>query len=84
MLVNISNRILDEDKLYKNICEFEVMNNQKAYIFMNKETLGELASSYGPLIYFQVAERGDGIISSYCGRRVYENEKLKFGDVEIR
>ena len=84
MLVNILQKHVNEEKLIKEVRAFETEHNQNAYIFMNKETLEELVSVCPPLIYFQAAEYSDGVISSYCGRRVYENESLKFGEVEIR
>lgn len=84
MLVNISQKRIDEEKLIKEVQGFEIEHNQNAYLFMNRETLDELSSQYKPLTYFQASEYNYGVICSYCGRRVYENEKLKFGEVEIR
>lgn len=84
MLVNISQKRIDEEKLINEMRGFEIEHNQNAYIFMNKETLEELVSACPPLVCFQAAEHYDGMISSYCGRRIYENEKLEFGEVEIR
>ena len=82
MLVNISQ--INEEKLIKEVQGFEIEHNQNAYIFMNEETFGELVSAYPPLMYFQATESYDGIISSYRGRKVYRDENLKFGEVEIR
>ena len=84
MLVNISQNRIDEEKLIKEVQGFEIEHNQNAYIFMNGETLGELVKAYPPLMYFQETESYDGIISSYRGRKVYRDENLKFGEVEIR
>lgn len=84
MKIDISQKRLDEERLINEVQSFEIKCNQNAYLFMNKETLDELSSNYKPLTYFQASEYNDGIICSYCGRRVYENESLKFGEVEIR
>lgn len=84
MLINISEKHINEEKLIKEVQGFEIEHSQNAYIFMNEETLGELVSACPPLMYFQAAENYDGIISSYRGRKVYRDENLKFGEVEIR
>ena len=84
MLVNISQKRIDEEKLIHEVQGFEIEHNHNAYIFMNQETLDELESTCPPLIHFQADEYYDGVISSYCGRRVYKDESLKFGEVEIR
>ena len=84
MLVNISQKRIDEEKLIKEIQNFEIANNETAYLFMNKETLGDLASYYGELPRFNSSENMSGMVGYYTGRRIYENERLKFGEVEIR
>ena len=58
--------------------EFEVVYNQDAYLFMNRETLNELMKVFS----FKWDSKING--TYYYGRRVYENENLKFGEVEIR
>lgn len=84
MLVNISQKRIDEEKLLKEVQGFEIEHNQNAYIFMNEETLRELVNVCPALMYFQATESYDGMISSYCGRKVYRDENLKFGEVEVR
>ena len=84
MLANILNVTLDEDKLYKKICEFEMMNNQNAYLFMNQETLNELAIFNELKVDVEFNKESNCIVSHYSGRRVFQNEDLKFGEIEIR
>lgn len=84
MLVNILQKRIDEEKLIKEIQSFEIVHNETAYLFMNKETLGDLASHYGELPRFHSSENLSGMVGYYTGRRIYENERLKFGEVEIR
>lgn len=84
MLINIAERCLDEEKLINAVNNFEIMHSQNAYLFMNQETFNELAIFYELKVDVETNKDHSGIVSSYCGRRVFQNEDLKFGEVEIR
>ena len=84
MKINVLQKRLDETKLNEEIQKFEILNNQAAYLFMNEETIDELASVCTPQIYLESTEGINGMICYYHGRRVYKNENLKLGEVEIR
>lgn len=84
MLVDISQKRIDEEKLITEVQGFEVVHGQTAYLFMNKETFEALIDCYGGELYFHPAESTSGVVSYYTGRRVYEDERLNFGQVEIR
>ena len=101
MLINISNKVLDEERLQKDMNDFEIVHEQQAYLFMNESTAKQLAylcdSSLDPKLtanpfktkfrgYVQ-GERGTlggYIFGMYQGRKIYINEGLKFGEVDIR
>lgn len=78
MITNISNRNLNEDKLNKDIDNFEITHGEKAYLFMNEETIDELMRSSN------VNPRERGAVCLYMGRKVFYDSNLKFGEVEIR
>ena len=83
MVVNILQKQINENELIKGIQDFELEHYQNAYLFMNQETFNELAI-FDPLnVYIETTNDGSGIVSSYSGRRVFQNEDLKFGEVEI-
>lgn len=81
---------LDLEKINKNINIYESETGEEPYLFMNQET--------GNAVYEQVTEnlRGSGIydevildsfdnrLGLYKGYRVFQNNNLEFGEVEIR
>ena len=70
---------IDNDKLLKAIGKFEVETNQQSYLFMNLNTMKILKnpSSSNPTI-------SEVLITEYLGRRVYEDDRLDNGEIEIR
>lgn len=81
-------RNLDESRLTKEIVRYVNENKEDPYIFMNKETIDDLEynaplGSYGK---FESCENKIkcGAIATYRGFNVYENNALKYGEVEIR
>ena len=75
---------IDISKLLNNIEEYSIINMVKPYLFMNKDTIDELIS--------QVGYKPDGLCgvqsSSMCGyfqgHKVFCDNTLSFGEVEIR
>ena len=75
---------IDINKLLNNIEEYSIINMVKPYLFMNKDTINELVSPIG--------YKADGLwgiqSSSMCGYfqgyKVFCDNTLKFGEVEIR
>lgn len=84
MLVNVIQRQINDEELIKGVQKFEVEHNKNAYLFMNQETLNELAIFYELNVDVEFNKNSNGIVASYSGRRVFQNEDLKFGEVEIR
>ena len=54
------------------------------YIFMNINTLESIAREFTPSIYPRIHNKLEGYIAQYDGHKVYVNEDLDFGEVEIR
>lgn len=75
---------IDISKLLNNIEEYSIVNMINPYLFMNKDTIDELTS--------QIGYKSDGLwgaqSSSMCGyfqgHKVFCDNTLKFGEVEIR
>ena len=84
MLINIAERCIDEGKLVNAVNSFEIIHNQNAYLFMNQETLNELAIFYELNVDVEINKDSNYTVRHYCGRRIFQNEDLKFGEVEIR
>ena len=84
MLINIANRCINEGTLINTVNKFEITHNQNAYLFMNQETLNELAIFCELNVDIEINKDSNYTVGHYCGRRVFQNEDLKFGEVEIR
>ena len=84
MLINIVNGYINEGKLIETVNNFETTHNQKAYLFMNQETFNELAIFCELNVDIELNKDSNYTAGYYCGRRVFQNEDLKFGEVEIR
>ena len=75
---------IDINKLLNNIEEYSIINMVKPYLFMNKNTIDELI--------LHVGYKPDGLLgaqsSSMCGYfhgyKVFCDNTLSFGEVEIR
>lgn len=70
---------IDEDKLLKAIGKFEVETNQQSYLFMNLNTMKILKKPLSPNPTIP-----EVLITEYMGRRVYEDDRLDLGEIEIR
>ena len=84
-------KTIDRDKLNRQIDLYMYETGEiNPYLFMNKETSNELKDEC--LRNFNVfpdatiipSLKGIGVIALYQGYKVYENNDLKFGEVEIR
>ena len=53
------------------------------YIFMNRDTADAITCDVIPHIHIS-ANRLSGVMGRYCGYKVFMDNELKFGEVEIR
>lgn len=79
---------LDENRLTKEIVRYINENEEKPYIFMSKETIDDLEynAPLGSYENFELCENKIkcGAIATYRGYYIYENNDLKYGEVELR
>jgi len=68
---------LNEEKLEEEIHKFEYITNQKSCLFMSNDTLKILFPYY-------ISAFNLGITYEFKGRRIYQNDELDFGEVDIR
>ena len=88
MLFNIlkkQNEIyFDEVELLDEMQDFEIDYDQPAYFFMNKQTFNEWGKLYSKSLDDIINKDNIGILGYFCGRKIFQNEDLDFGEIEIR
>lgn len=84
MKVDISRKIVtvNNDKLQEEINRYETLTNQNAYLFMSKNTMDALALAILPFSTPDMYK--ESIMCKFKGRKVFQNDELEFGEVEIR
>lgn len=84
MKVDISRKIVtvNNDKLQEEINRYETLTNQNAYLFMSKNTMDALALAILPFSTPDMYK--ECIMCNFKGRKVFQNDELEFGEVEIR
>ena len=81
---------INVDKLNTKITEFIYRRGHKPYIFANKETLEALMKPVEQELKFAPIATGNtamGLfkaIDKYQGNKIFENDTLKFGEIELR
>ena len=75
---------IDINKLLNNIEEYSIINMVKPYLFMNKDTIDELISivDYSPDGLW--GDQSSSMCGYFHGYKVFCDNTLKFGEVEIR
>lgn len=51
-------------------------------LFMNEDTIMEISNEIDPSCKYNPYTLG-GIVAAYCGFKIYFDDRLKFGEVEI-
>lgn len=79
---------LDISTLDNEIVRYQDENKENPYIFINKETIDDLEciaplGSYEKFISCK-NEMKCGVMAMYRGFKIYENNDLKYGEVELR
>ena len=81
---------INVDKLNIKITEFICEKGHKPYIFANKKTLEALTNSVEQELKFVSAATGvttvfkTCLIGKYQGNKMFEDDTLKFGEIELR
>lgn len=81
-------KTIDIDKLYKDVNEYIYETGEKnPYIFMCKDTIEAISQEVmepymrrNNKTYFD----NNGVVAEYCGYKIFSNNELKFGEIELR
>lgn len=77
-------KTVDTEKLHNEVNNYMTITGEyNPYIFMNIDTLEAVASEFIPTVKLRTYGM-DGYTSQYEGNKVFVNNDLKFGEVEIR
>ena len=81
---------INVNKLNTKIAEFIYREGHEPYIFANKETLDALAKPIEQELKFVSAATGTislfktCLVGKYQGKKMFEDDTLKFGEIELR
>lgn len=83
---------INVDKLNTKIAEFVYREGHDPYIFANKETLDASVKPIEQELNFITSPTGSTriyvgkscLVGKYQGNKVYEDDTLKFGEIELR
>lgn len=76
---------IDMNELDRMIGEYQCFTGEvNPYLFMNKSTIDAILTVDGILDLRQIYAKIDGIAGYYCGYKVFRDDTLDFGEVEIR
>lgn len=83
---------INVDKLNTKVAEFVYREGHEPYIFANKETLDELVKPIEQELNFITSPTGSTriyvgkscLVGKYQGNEMYEDDTLKFGEIELR
>lgn len=75
---------IDIDKLLNNIKEYSIVSLTNPYLFMNKDTIDELISIVGYSPDGLSGSQSNYMCGYFQGHKVFCDNSLKFGEVEIR
>lgn len=83
-------KTIDIDKLKENISLYRYETGEMSpYIFMNNETIKAMNDEYFKLIdpiaeCYLRSKCANGLLAKYEGYKIFLDNELKFGEVEIR
>ena len=80
-------KTVDIDKLYTDVHKYVYETGEKnPYIFMCDDTIDAIAKEvmepYMTKGKYFVAK--NGVVAEYCGYKIFSNNELKFGEIELR
>lgn len=75
---------IDVDKLRDYIDKFEHNTNKRAYLFMNRNTISCLETVHPSTICYSVEHSKTGIAAEFDCRKIFIDNDIEFGKVEIR
>lgn len=83
---------INVDKLNTKVAEFVYREGHEPYIFANKKTLDALVKPIEQELNFITSPTGNTriyvgkscLVGKYQGNEMYEDDTLKFGEIELR
>lgn len=92
MKTNIITYEIDDNKLRNRIIDFECITNQHAYIFMSQKTASVFEEQHKPYIIgskeaidkLAYKFKNGFYIGVYDGNKIFIDDDLEFGEVDIR
>ena len=87
MKTNIITYEIDDNKLRNRIIDFECITNQHAYIFMNQKTASVFEEQHKPDIIGSkkaIEFKNRFYIAVYNGNKIFIDDDLEFGEIDIR
>lgn len=77
-------KTIDMNKLRHEIYDYiNDTGKEKFCLFMNEDTLTAISNEIEPSYKYNCSTL-KGIMAAYCGFKIYSDNELKFGEVEIR
>ena len=80
----ITTKKLDLMKLNEKIHAYEFENGCNPYLFMNKDMIDGLTNIVGLSPDGLMGASPSGYCGTYCGRKIFCDTTLNYGEVEIR
>lgn len=75
---------LDLTKLNEKICDYELANGYRPYLFMSSDTISELTNIIGLSANGLSGASPSGYCGTYCGKKTFCDDTMQFGVVEMR
>lgn len=83
-VIKITKTSIDFEKLNSGIDKYECDNRYSPYIFANKDTIDEITSIIGFSIDGIMGSKSSHLCGRYRGNKVFCDNTLQFGEVELR
>lgn len=74
--------VININALNCNIEDFECKNGYSPYVFMNRDTIGELIRAF--VLPDNMSPESNFLCCEYMGRKVFCDNTLDYGEVELR
>ena len=80
----ITTKELNFMKLNEKIHTYKLENGYKPYLFMNEDTIGKLVNIIGLSYDGLTGVQSNGLCGMYYGMKIFCDNTMQFGDVEMR
>ena len=77
-------KTLDYNVLNGNIAIYQEANGEEPYLFMSEATANAILDDVNKKLLSPISFEASGYIGKYTGCKIYQNDDLEFGEVELR